>query len=151
MFNKGKEKLIYPGRLTQIAMLIILIAGMASCASSQPGEEFLSLNPGIAHSNGIVQPFKEITVKEFIAAANKDGKWKKVDNSQWIYTIKGTDQLTKANNEVAMLFVKEQAQGQDAAILRRVVANGQEMPELVRSNLFFEIVSRIAQAKRTAQ
>ena len=150
MFKKGK-KLTFMRRLVQRTMLTILLIGMASCAYSQPDEGFLSLNPGLAHSNGIVQPFKEITLKEFIAAANKDGKWKKVDNNQWIYTIKGADQLTKANNEVSMLFVREQAQGQDAAILRRVVANGQEMPELVRSNLFYEIVSRIAQAKGTAQ
>jgi len=83
MFKKG-EKLTFMRRLVQRTMLMIFLVGMASCAYSQPDEEFLNLSVGIAFSNGIVSREKEVTVKEFIDAFNKEGKWKKEDSNQWI-------------------------------------------------------------------
>lgn len=151
MFNKGKERLIYLGRLTQIAMLVILIAGMASCASSQPGEEFLNLSIGFAFSNDNVGREKEVTLKEFIDALNKDGNWKKDNINQWIYTIKKADQMTNTTNEMSILFVREEVEGHDAAVIRRMVVNGQEVRGNMTVSLFVDIVKKVLGAKGTAQ
>lgn len=151
MFKKGEKRLIYLGGLAQMAMLTILFVGIGLCASSQPDEDFLNLSVGIAFSNGVVEREEDITVKEFIAALNQEGKWRKGDINQWIYTIKKTDPMTNTTNDMSILFVKEKVGGHAAAIMRRVVANGQEMPELVRVNLFAEILKRIFEAKGILQ
>jgi len=55
--------------------------------------------------------------------------------------------MTNTTNEMSILFVRENVEGHAAAIMRRIVANGQEIPEFVRVNLFAEVLKKVLEAK----
>lgn len=127
-------------------VMAMLAVGLAACTSSPPDEGFMNTSVGVIYSNNVPNIVQGVTLKDFIAAS-KPGSWEKVNDSQWIYRINSEDQLTKQKTEISMQFTRQQIEGNDAVILHRVVADGQEMPGFSKDSLFNQIAFGIKQAK----
>lgn len=142
-----KTKKLWKGFLGK-AVMAALLMGIASCSltASPPTEEFLNLTVGVVYSNnGVPNIVKGVTLREFVEG--RSGVWEKVNDSQWIFRIKSNDQLTKQNNEVTMLFVRQQIEGNDTVIFQRVILNGQEMSGREKDTVFNQIAYGIMRAK----
>ena len=128
-----------------IAALIFAPASIAIAAGG-PSKEFLAKEMYVvAGGSPMAGGFSVHQIVDALGATKKT--WKAFGKGQWMVTVNKTDQMSGKRLSMKMLFTRLRASEGDGVLLKRVIANRQEMNQAQIFQLTQQLAFR-AEAKK---
>lgn len=112
---------------TLIGVLAVLGSLVAPVqAAPGPGKEFLGAELYVvAGGSPMAGGFSVRQIVDALGTAKKN--WKSFGTGQWMVTVDKVDKMSGKRLTMKMLFVRHKSGADDGVLLKRVIANGQEM------------------------